>query len=344
MTIFIEVLKTLIGDQLIILSSHLNTKTLTNSITNSINSKFYNRPLSLEQKKLIEALYLKIMGYSDTNGDAADAAFLCAEVQSCLQKIQIVRAQQPQSKYSITKKMLYGGTTDAEEGNTIPALRKIISHTNEYLEKLRLISFKLLDKDHNTHKPEGIVHFHAACYFGDDLFQPTSKSNPEVRIKKEAALCHRLEMLSLLIKSSDNFEDQRRYTLSVLQDLLSDNERIIRDASTSYSLPVSFWGIQANAPAELCGPSLGRFQEQFEKAVKDVTAMKEEHVARAAGGVISQPLSATTRSLSAATASARSLYALLSASDSIPDAASAAAADADAESDCDSQSELTSTP
>ncbi len=252
MTIFLIVLKKLIREQL---------KPVSNTLLVQSKSYGYNKQLSLDQKDIIDHLEEEVLKFEGTGDDESDTKTMVVLIESHRAKIQLARERHGKPR---------------EEGATITCISNLIFHSNGFLSKLKTFNFPLLNKL-NTETPEGIIYYHAAYYFGEEIFNPLASIDLHIRAKKEEALHVRLQSLSEIIKPSHTLDERKERAMRHLMDLASDNKASIKPAKSSVAVPgVSFWGIQATAPTEWFAPSLGRFDEQFSQAARKIKEMTEE--------------------------------------------------------------------
>lgn len=257
MTIFLMVVKKLIKD-------HLNSRA--NDLLNQSKGLFatlslFNSKLSKAQKGLIDDLDTYLVLFKGTGDDEVDYKEIIAYIEKTRENVQDVRETHKANRNS---------------GETITCLNDLILHIKDFYSKLNSYKFSLLNREY-TKNPEGIVYYYAAYYFGEDKFTPRTNVDSQLRILKEELLRARLQTLSELIRPEFLLEDRRSRTLRVLQDLDSDNKKVIHGDGTSLPVPgVNFWGVQANLSTDVFSPGEGSMGELFKAAAQEIIALTPE--------------------------------------------------------------------
>lgn len=251
MTIFVDVLKKLIGEVLTTVSGDLYSK---------IQTKGYNHELSREQKAEIRRLEEAIIMFVSTNNDDADAKALTRLVTDTCNEIKRIREKHGQAK---------------ESGTTVPTLNSLTLRIPEFYEKLVEFKFNLLNKPHRR-TPDDVVYFHACCYLGEDVFKPLPTTSVGIRAEKENKLAERLKILNELIKPSYSLQERKERILPILDDLESDNEKVGKGSVPS--LPaVSLFGIfSLGAPSDWFAASRGRLGEWIGVSRAEIEKMTPE--------------------------------------------------------------------
>lgn len=257
MTIFLKVLIKLIRNHLGELSRNLQSQTA--SYTSSY---IYNSDLSMQQKEKVDTLEEKIGAITGTNDDAKDMEYIVKLLETYRVEVKKVREKHGEQ---------------GEEGHTIKTLNNMVFRTKGFYGKLKSFEFNLLNKEYNDVTPDGVVYYHAAYYFGEEVFNPSKTIDPDIRKKKEDKLKNRLVILSELIKPEYDCLARADRTLGVLQDLASDNKQVIKkDDNKGIALPgLSFWGFSISTPSEWFSASEGRLGAQLNLAISKINELKE---------------------------------------------------------------------
>ena len=269
MTIFIDVLKQLIKDD------------LSDAISDELRkSRAYghNHKLSLEQKEALTILDTNLTRFDSTGNDKADAEEIVRLITMAKDSVQTIRE----------------GHKKPADGETMVCLNKIIFATQNFYKKLEDFS-KLVIKEVSAKSdaikdvafvtllnkvylktPEHIIYTQACYYFGQEIFHPES-ADLEIRGKKEAKLAVRLQTLSEVIKKDFTLEQQRSRALQVLKDLAADNGEVTKRMTSGPALPgLSIFGLQLTSASEWFSASKGRFDELFKLAVNKIKALTPE--------------------------------------------------------------------
>lgn len=279
MTIFLSVLKKLIKEQLGLLLEVQNGK---------INAKFlsYNVDLSKDQKTIISTLQDKIVRFDGTGDDLQDLNEILGFIDEARVQIQDARELHKQPR---------------DAGETVTGFNNLRNHSMAFYDKLKNINklkakeplksadktkpteqgkkvnFNFLNRTY-TRTPENTVYYHAALYFGDDIFNPKSTTNTDLREQKEVALLERLIQLKEWIQSEHALEDQRWRVIKVLKDLAGDNDSLTKGTSEKSFFPkISlFGGIASLSLEDMFSASPGRFGQEFSEAVRTVNKITEK--------------------------------------------------------------------
>lgn len=252
MTIFLNVLTKLISEKL---------SPLLNGLTGKSKGLGHNHNLSKEQYEIILALFSKIVPFKGTGNDAVDYVAVTTLIEAAREEIQAVR-----EKHRVGR----------DDGETIGCINLLLSSTKLFYSKLNKLNFKLLNKVY-TETPENIIYFHAAYYFGEDIFTPIGSIDLDIRDHKEDAVVKRLESLPKLIKPTSTMEEQIDWSLRVLSDLATDNKAAIKPSKKKTAIPIpgiTFFGISLTAPMNMLSASEGRMGDQIKAAVIQIEKLK----------------------------------------------------------------------
>ena len=176
MTIFLIVLQKLIKEQLSPLSKKLATKA---------KSFGHNRALSTDLKDIIDKLEHDILFFtaSEEKDDASDSQKIRLLIERARVAAQDVREKHKEPR---------------DSGETVKCLSSLMFHTTRFYTKLFEFGFPLLGRSY-TETPENIIYYQAARYFGEEIFDPLTGMDVDIRGVKEGQLNSRLQALSELI-------------------------------------------------------------------------------------------------------------------------------------------------
>ncbi|KTD76379.1 hypothetical protein [Legionella waltersii] len=291
MTIFLTVLKLLIKDQLKNLIDVQEGKMV--SVVPFFNYTPYNKDLSKDQKEAIGALQDKIIRFDGTGNDKADLQLVLKMIDESRKQIQKLREAHKESRdggetvtgYNNLRNHCIAFYDKLKDINNLksekkPLIAKDIEISDEAqpIEEMeKSTDFQFMDRPFK-YTPENIVYYHAAIYYGDEIFNPQNIGSKDLRVQKELALLERIIQLSEWIKPTYNLAEQRTRVLKVLKDLGGDNLRITQGPTGKGVSPsISLLGGLANVSVEkLFSPGEGRFGQEFNQAVRAVNNMTSE--------------------------------------------------------------------
>lgn len=272
-TIFLMVLKKLIKEQLNPLSTNLSIQA---------KSYGYQKNLSTDQKEIIDTLDGVIQKLEGTGDDDADCKAIGVLIDAAREKIKERREHYKYNEKGNTKDTVDGlklHISDFHKKLTTLKIEGLKSHISEHNESPAL-KFDLLNKAY-TLTPENIVYFHAAYYFGEEIFDPKQGMDVDIRNQKERKLVSRLISLSKLIQPTDSLEEQKAQCLQTIEDIATDNKAVIKkdEKNSAVAIPgVSFWGVSLTLSKvwECFSAGEGRLQTQFDFAARKIREMTEE--------------------------------------------------------------------
>lgn len=292
MTIFLKVLKHYIREILSPISMSLDgkSKSKLSEFSMGIFGRGYNANMSIDVKQLIDDLMDNVAGYAQGASDS----------KHCTDIIHLIKATLDQ----VTKKR-----EDYKEprngGTTVPSLNNLMEHTQRFYTTLLEFNnclpahseseieseqpnseeseeenskvLKLIDKPYYD-TPEHIIYYHAASYLADEIFNPSSDLNVDVRNEKVKNLAKRLQFLFEVIKPNHSLQEQKQRCQQILTDISSDNNKAIKREDTSTALPVGVAlfsvPISLTAPKKLISAGPGRMAKEFEAASRKIENMK----------------------------------------------------------------------
>lgn len=262
-TIFLTVLKKLIKEQLTTSSKTLKWQAQYPLI--------YNQALSLQKKNIIDLLEIEIQEFKGSDNDEVDAAAINKIIGAARVRIQDKQEQHKKPR---------------DEGETLDTLSDLIFHTDAFYTKLMTFNDKtkgeeklvLINRICSAHEPASIIYYHAGCYLADEIFNPSSTLDTDIRSAKEEAIRLRLQALSERIKPDMPLSQRKEKAMEALSDLSTDNQNIVNPKSKGgFSLPFfSLAGVvSVKVPSDWFNPSEGRFGQEFSLAVSLISELSE---------------------------------------------------------------------
>ncbi|PJD96603.1 MAG: hypothetical protein CK426_08135 [Legionella sp.] len=254
MTIFIDALKSLIKEKL---SSAIKIESK-KSQGNLLLGVGCNHQLSAGQKNILIALDNAIVRYDSTDDDAHDVVQIVGLIKKASSDIRTLREEHKK------------GT---EGSDALRYLSELAENSEQFYTKLNDFSFNLLNRPYQK-TPQYEIYYQACYYFGQEVFQPKAHDR-EIRTDKERCLAIRLTQLEELIRPEYTLKEQQERAVQVLNDMFTDNKKIIRSTSESrYALPgISVAGIQLTSAPEWFSARSGRFKEVFSIALHQIQKM-----------------------------------------------------------------------
>ena len=250
MTIFLEVLKKLISEQLHPLVSALHGKA---------NSYVHNHALSMAQYNIVYNLSTKVLGFKGKDGDDN---YNYQAIKSLIEHAR-AKIQEERERHRA-----------GDDGETTKCLNNLSSHIIRFYDKLDAFKFTLLNKA-NVETPENIIYFHCTYYLGDDIFTPAGpQMNEEIRKAKEGKIVERLESLVKFMATTTTAYDKKKDSLKVLKDLAKDNHDLV---SGKIGIPIpgiSLVGFTISVPKKLFGVSEGRLGTLIKDAITAIEKLK----------------------------------------------------------------------
>lgn len=279
MTIFLIVLKELLKDKL---------DALIKSLKEKAQAYGYDHELSTQLYLKIEDYLKQVMEFKGTGHDENDHQAIIKLMNDAREKVMEIRAKHKKQQAN---------------GETVKCLEDSEFCIKDFYKSLSQFKFPLLNISCNEESPDGVVYFHSACYLGQEAFNPKKSIDVSVWAKKREALSDRLFTLSDLCRQNSGFSYRAKQAKKIIEDLLSDNKKIVENCQPSGALVsvvsiFSFNGVGFSGLNKYLGPSEGRFKEQFDRADRKIEELKTKYEGKPQGNTVTKPSAVVNEPLS----------------------------------------------
>ena len=178
----------------------------------------------------------------------------------------------------------------AGRGDTNRVLTDINSDLDRFYLELEKLRLPLIDKEDDD-DPFNILCYHAAYYFGENIFLPETSSfgktlfemgggdsSITIRTKKETCVLEQLLSCQRNLGAlKEGYPDIRKdWVLREIDAIQRKNAEICNEAQLVPTIPVSVSVATVNASTPPIVPSKGRLEICMENAKKEVTALQTE--------------------------------------------------------------------